>query len=243
MVVNAQRAIGIMCRMAEGSVLGATDHSLRSVSWPSPSSSSKHPFPLLHSRAPIAVRAQPYPLEGRFYVVFLVTVFEGSCHLRLPRDVVVCAVGSRASRADPESGVASLSRSYRYDPDARTEDPARPRYTLKEHPFRCLGCRQMVTPLMMGGHHRNHCPICLTSRHVDEQRPGDRRSRCGARMSAIGWRQRVRGEYVVVHHCLGCGIERVNRVAADDVLDVLFELPYLPDPAVDSLAECTEDAG
>jgi len=32
----------------------------------------------------------------------------------------------------------------------------------------------MVGPTLGGGRHRNHCPFCLHSRHVDDARPGDR---------------------------------------------------------------------
>ncbi len=35
-------------------------------------------------------------------------------------------------------------------------------------------------------------------------------------MSAIGVAFRPDGEQMVVHRCNGCGIERQNRVAADD---------------------------
>lgn len=96
--------------------------------------------------------------------------------------------------------------------------------------FRCRHCKAMVGPTLGGGRHRNHCPICLHSRHVDESRPGDRASRCRALMAPIGVFVRRSGEQVLVHRCLGCGIERWNRIAADDHPLVLMALPLLPPP-------------
>lgn len=85
----------------------------------------------------------------------------------------------------------------------------------------------MVGPTVGGGRHRNHCPYCLHSRHVDERRPGDRASSCRATMQPIGVFTRHSGEQVLVHRCLGCGVERHNRVAADDDPLVLMRMPLL----------------
>ncbi len=41
-------------------------------------------------------------------------------------------------------------------------------------------------------------------------------STCGASMEPAGRFQRPNGEYVIVHHCLDCDLERFNRIAADD---------------------------
>jgi len=51
---------------------------------------------------------------------------------------------------------------------------------------------------------------------------------CGCRMEPIGSFQRPNGEYVLVHRCLGCGIERFNRIGADDNFDLVLTLPSLP---------------
>ncbi len=82
-----------------------------------------------------------------------------------------------------------------------------------------------MPPLPSGGHHRNHCPYCLYSRHVDAQVSGDRASRCGGLMEPIGHFQRRNGEYVLTHRCLVCGAERFNRIAADDDLPLALSLP------------------
>ena len=70
---------------------------------------------------------------------------------------------------------------------AREDVPFRPRTRANERkPFKCGRCRAFVGPAVSGGRHRNHCPYCLTSRHVDLRRPGDRASPCRALMPAIG---------------------------------------------------------
>jgi hypothetical protein len=127
-----------------------------------------------------------------------------------------------------------LSHTYKdsrqWEDDALTLDahPNKPLYSTREKTFRCLHCRAFVAPVPFGGQHRNHCPFCLFSRHVDDRRPGDRMSRCGVKMQPIGAFQRPSGEYVVIHRCLGCGIERFCRIAADDSLDLVLDLPIVP---------------
>lgn len=97
--------------------------------------------------------------------------------------------------------------------------------------FRCKHCQAMVGPTVSGGRHRNHCPFCLYSRHVDDVKPGDRASACRAKMAPIGLYTRPSGDLVIIHRCLGCGFERHNRVAADDNPVALEALPLL-DPGV-----------
>ena len=52
----------------------------------------------------------------------------------------------------------------------------------KDHPcndsFTCKVCGRLVTPDAAGTDHRNHCPNCLSSLHVDIE-PGDREADCG----------------------------------------------------------------
>ena len=124
----------------------------------------------------------------------------------------------------------SLARQPRPRRLAREDIPFRPRTRRNERdPFKCGRCRTFVGPIVSGGRHRNHCPLCLTSRHVDLRRPGDRSSPCRALMAAIGVAFRPNGEQLVVHRCNGCGIERQNRVAADDNPTALLRLaPVIP---------------
>ena len=55
-----------------------------------------------------------------------------------------------------------------------------------KHPssFRCVHCRLDVPTDAPGTAHRNHCPNCLWSRHLDVD-PGDRASDCLASMEPI----------------------------------------------------------
>jgi hypothetical protein len=112
------------------------------------------------------------------------------------------------------------------------EIPTRPQFRGRGHGveqgFKCGHCKRFIGPLPSGGHHRNHCPFCLYSRHVDATRSGDRASSCGALMQPIGAFQRLNGEHVIVHRCLGCGFERFNRIAADDDFDLVLALPMVP---------------
>ena len=52
-------------------------------------------------------------------------------------------------------------------------------------------------------------------------------SACGGSMEPIGSFQRPNGEYVLVHCCLDCGLERFNRIAGDDDFDLVLFLPAL----------------
>ena len=73
----------------------------------------------------------------------------------------------------------------------------------------------MVGPNGAGSDHRNHCPNCLHSLHVDEE-PGDRASCCGGIMEPIAVWVRKNGEWAIIHRCRQCGKLSSNRVAADD---------------------------
>jgi len=131
-----------------------------------------------------------------------------------------------------------LDTQARYNTDLEYEEEERqarlathrkPRYKQSsEEVFRCRHCHRFVCPLPYGGHHRNHCPFCLYSRHVDDRKPGDRISTCGASMEPAGRFQRPNGEYVIVHRCLDCAFERFNRIAADDDFDLVLSLPEVP---------------
>lgn len=50
--------------------------------------------------------------------------------------------------------------------------------------FTCKVCDRLVTPEAAGSDHRNHCPNCLCSLHVDIE-PGDRAADCGGIMDPV----------------------------------------------------------
>ena len=67
--------------------------------------------------------------------------------------------------------------------------------------FTCKVCGRVCTPQNAGSDHRNHCPNCLSSLHVDEE-PGDRASDCGGIMEPVAvWVRKG-----------GAGKERFGRV-------------------------------
>lgn len=81
--------------------------------------------------------------------------------------------------------------------------------------FTCKVCGRLVVAGGAGSDHRNHCPNCLCSLHVDVQ-PGDRQADCGGIMEPVGVWVRKSGEWAVIHRCRRCGHLSSNRVAADD---------------------------
>lgn len=81
--------------------------------------------------------------------------------------------------------------------------------------FHCVRCSQPVASQTFGTEHRNHCPYCLWSRHLDDE-PGDRAAECGAAMEPVAVWSRPGGDWALIHRCRGCGALRSNRIAGDD---------------------------
>jgi len=109
---------------------------------------------------------------------------------------------------------------------------------LKRKGFECCNCGQSV-PFsgFIGTEHRNHCPSCLWSKHVDLRSPGDRKAGCQAGMKPIGltfkqegtdrYGMPRQGELMLIHECAKCGKISINRIAGDDnpeeILKILEE--------------------
>jgi RNHCP domain len=91
------------------------------------------------------------------------------------------------------------------------------RFTRTHEDFRCAQCGRQVA----SNGYTNHCPVCLWSMHVDVY-PGDWSATCRGLMRAIGLLYE-RGEFVLVHECVRCGLRRRNRAAFDDDLGKLLE--------------------
>ena len=94
--------------------------------------------------------------------------------------------------------------------------------------FRCCNCRLDVSIDAPGTEHRNHCPNCLWSRHLDAVVAGDRAAECGASMEPIAVCVRANGEWALVHRCGGCATLDVNRIAGDDNPLMLMQLAVKP---------------
>lgn len=103
-----------------------------------------------------------------------------------------------------------------------------PKFYARNESFICGNCTAAVEPIIYGGSYRNHCPFCLFSKHVDGGVPGDRANPCKGLMEPIGVQTRRTGEYVLVHRCVECGFERLNRVAGDDNEELLTKLSGQP---------------
>jgi hypothetical protein len=116
--------------------------------------------------------------------------------------------------------------------------------------FVCLHCGAFVSAggSMSGVRNRNHCPYCLSSRHLDQFEAGDRLSACKGRMKPVALTlKRTRkkyasqGELMLVHRCEGCGKLSINRIAADDdeqaMLAVLEDSAQLDRANRDRLAQ------
>jgi len=108
------------------------------------------------------------------------------------------------------------------------------RWQVIDREFRCAHCKQMVfMTSAMGTVHRNHCPHCLYSLHVDTK-PGNRASECRARMAPIGLTCKYNGfdkygnardgDIMIIHACTGCGTFNINRIAGDDSCHAILDV-------------------
>jgi len=118
--------------------------------------------------------------------------------------------------------------------------------------FSCSQCsRQVPFSGFIGTEHRNHCPFCLWSKHVDLKKPGDRKASCLAKMKPIGLTFKregtdkygilKQGELMLIHECLGCDKISINRIAGDDsperILNVFQESQSLSQEQTRKLKE------
>jgi hypothetical protein len=102
----------------------------------------------------------------------------------------------------------------------------------REAGFECKVCSAYVCSAfsLSGVQNRNHCPYCLSSRHLDWLKPGDRLSACKSPMKAVGVTVKAssnkygpgNGELMLTHICTGCGHFSINRIAADDDVDEIL---------------------
>ena len=93
-------------------------------------------------------------------------------------------------------------------------------FIARQEPFLCEQCGKQVGPLAHGSY-RNHCPFCLSSKHVDADGPGDRASSCLGLMKATGVDHDGKKGWMIIHMCLRCGKRISNKAAPDDDLTML----------------------
>lgn len=120
----------------------------------------------------------------------------------------------------------------------------------KNHPcdetFICKNCGRTVVPEGAGSNHRNHCPYCLYSQHLDNE-PGDRSADCGGIMEPVAVWVRKNGEWAVIHRCRICGAMSSNRIAADDnpmkLMSIAMRPVALPPFPIERIEEMTRLMG
>lgn len=93
--------------------------------------------------------------------------------------------------------------------------------------FRCVNCGERVALGVVGTEHRNHCPWCLCSLHLDDV-PGDRAADCGGVMEPVAVWVRRGGEWALIHRCRTCGALSSNRIAPDDNSALLLSIAAKP---------------
>ncbi len=91
-------------------------------------------------------------------------------------------------------------------------------FIAREETFTCEACGLEVQPLGKGTY-RDHCPKCLTSKHVDRDGPGDRLSTCQGLLKPTSIDQDGKKGFMIIYTCERCGMTHRNRAAPDD--DVL----------------------
>ena len=112
--------------------------------------------------------------------------------------------------------------------------------------FVCKVCGRTVVPDGAGSNHRNHCPYCLHSQHLDIE-PGDRAADCGGVMEPIAVWVRKDKEWALVHRCRLCGALSSNRIAADDnpmkLMSIAMRPVSLPPFPLERIEEMTRLMG
>lgn len=121
----------------------------------------------------------------------------------------------------------NISKEVFKSPGEVAENKSDYRYNPCNEGFECINCKTTVFPEGAGSSHRNHCPNCLCSLHVDIT-PGDRASPCKGIMDPIGVWVRNNGEWAVIHRCRECGKLSSNRIAADDNPLMLMSIAVKP---------------
>ncbi len=120
----------------------------------------------------------------------------------------------------------------RYENSRLNHDKYRAKEWKREHDgggFKCSHCKQFVVINdIMGTANRNHCNMCLWSKHVDEAK-GDRKAICNGGMEPIGLTFKHDGygkigEIMLIHQCSVCQKISINRIARDDPEHKILEV-------------------
>ena len=94
------------------------------------------------------------------------------------------------------------------------------RFNMIDDSFKCENCGYQVKKLNYTA--RDHCPICLYSKHVDIN-PGDRLNNCKGLMEPIGI-EKYKDTYKIIYKCLKCNELHKNKIAIDDNMNLIIKL-------------------
>ena len=92
------------------------------------------------------------------------------------------------------------------------------RFKRNTENFTCEMCGFFVE----GDGYTNHCPECLWSKHVDIF-PGDRAGECDGMMEPVGVKIKNK-EYIIIHKCVKCGVEKPNKAVKNDNFQMLIQI-------------------
>ena len=92
------------------------------------------------------------------------------------------------------------------------------RFQRTQEDFICCVCGTFVK----GNGYTDHCPKCLTSKHVDIS-PGDRANPCQGILKPIGVEQK-KGKMYILYQCQTCHKIHRNQVADNDDFDAILAL-------------------
>lgn len=95
------------------------------------------------------------------------------------------------------------------------------KFKMIDEEFICDVCGKEVKKLEYSA--RDHCPYCLSSKHVDIN-PGDRLCDCHGILKPIGIEKGKKDTYKIVYQCLKCNMIKKNVMAKDDNYDMILEI-------------------
>ena len=94
-------------------------------------------------------------------------------------------------------------------------------FTKNDSGFICLCCKAKVGPL--GYTSRDHCPVCLSSLHIDIN-PGDRQNSCKGLLFPIEITQSNKKGYIIKYQCSKCKKHHNNKAAIDDNFETILSV-------------------
>lgn len=95
------------------------------------------------------------------------------------------------------------------------------KFTKNDSGFTCVCCGNKVKPL--GYTSRDHCPVCLSSLHVDIN-PGDRQNKCEGILVPVEITLSNKKGYIIRYQCNKCDGYHNNKAAIDDDFETILSV-------------------